>query len=148
MSIPLITRLYTEYISLMPSQRLHAGELLAESARLLLQMDAKGLYDDAAIQRQFFLWKIAEDLSQQVIAMANTRQYDLSPAVTEYSFLAYDLAFEGCERRPCRLLLPYLRSMIYYAEQKADETRLKELRELLASSLADEEEVLKRMREW
>jgi len=127
---------YTKYIKSDYDKKLHAGELLAESARLLLKIEKKELSNDLALQRNYLMQKIAEDLLRQAKNMGYTKQYDCVPALKEYTYLAYDLAYDYCDNKPSRYLLPFLVQVIYYEKQSQNSDRLNELEKIYKKSLA------------
>ena len=128
-------RLYTEYVALGTAEKLHAGELLAKAGRLLLETGDAPLDNDAILQKRYLLRKIAGDLLRQSDHMGHFKQYDCVPALKEYTYLALDLAFEYCERKADRRLLPFLARVIYCETQHGDSARLRGLQEIYDRSL-------------
>lgn len=128
-------RLYTEYVALGTAEKLHAGGLLAQAGRQLLETGDAPLDNNAILQKRYLLRKIAGDLLRQSDHMGHFKQYDCVPALTEYTCLALDLAFEYCERKADRRLLPFLARVIYYETQHGDSARLRSLQQLYDQSL-------------
>jgi hypothetical protein len=122
---------YTEYIKLDYYKKLHAGELLAESAKLLLDIDNEVLNNETVLQRNYFMKKIADDLASQARDMAYTKQYDCHPVLKKYTYLAYDLMLEYYDHKPYPQLIPFLKSVIYYERQHPKGDQLEKLENLL-----------------
>jgi hypothetical protein len=74
--------------------------------------------------------KIAGDLIRQVENMAWTKQYDSASMLEEYIYLAFKLAFEYCEKKADRRLLPFLAQVMYYENLNEDKSELIRLKEL------------------
>ena len=136
---------YIDYISLDYYKKLRAGELLGESARLLLQIDKKELENESALQRNYLMRKIAGDLLRQVQDMAHTKQYDCAPELREYTYLALYLAYDYCEFKPDRRLLPFLSHVIYYEKYNDSKKYLIELEDIYNKSLILEREYSKNL---
>lgn len=130
-----IVSLYTEYVAMGAGQKLHAGGLLSEAGRLLLETGDAPPGNDAVLQKRYLMQKIAGDLLRQADQMGHFKQYDSVPQLKEYTNLAFDLAFEYCGRTPDRRLLPFLARVIYYETYGDDDIRLRELEELYGRSL-------------
>jgi hypothetical protein len=130
-----IIRQYTEYIGKDYNAKLHAGELLAGSAKLLLKIEKKNLDNNAALQRQFLMWKIAVDLLEQAQNMGWTKQYDCAPVLKEYNYLAFDLAFDYCEFKADRRLIPFITHVMYYEEYEKNKEYLEKLNSIYNQSL-------------
>lgn len=134
---------YKKYIGLDYDKQLHAGELLAQSARLLLKIRKKDLSNKDALQKNYLMHRIARDLARQAQNMGHTKQYDCVPALKEYNYLAYDLMMDYWNSEPNRELIPYLYQVIYYERQNpTDDKDLKELENLYQKCLALEEKYL------
>lgn len=135
-------QLYTEYIAKDDKAKLHAGELLAEAARLLLDMNNEFLGNNTELHRIHLMQHIAMDIHKLVIYMAHTREFDCSPLLYEYDILAYKLMFECCERKANRDLLPYINAILSYSYTKKEPESHKKLKKLFKDSLMLEQRYL------
>ncbi|MFC1616384.1 hypothetical protein ACFL21_04535 [Patescibacteria group bacterium] len=145
MNFDKITKNYSEYIAKNYEERLHAGELLAESARELIKMDMKNLDLDSKLQRNFFMRKIAGDLIRQAENMGHTKRYDIDPIVKDYTYLAFDLAYNYCESKPSRNLIPFLTRVIYYERFNDNKDYSKKLKKIYKKCVELEKEYLDKM---
>ena len=109
-----IIRLYCEYLSADFKSRYHLGDNLANSGRLLLEIDKKRLDNESALQRGFFIKKISADLLKHVENISWTKQYDSAPFLKDYIYLALDLALDYFEFKANRGLIPFLANVLYY----------------------------------
>ena len=137
-----VLNLYTSYVAMSANEKLHAGKLLEESALILKATAEHSISNDDAVMRSYLMLKIAEDLSKQAVDMGMTKQYDLSPEIKSYTYLAFDLAFYYFDFRPNRLLLPYLSRVIYYEKNNSNDEYFVKLKALFADCLKMEEDYL------
>ncbi|MCD4792367.1 MAG: hypothetical protein K8R54_03975 [Bacteroidales bacterium] len=137
------TKLYIQYIETDYKKKLHVGHLLAESGQILRGIDEDKLDKNSKLQRQYLIKKVAEDLLSQTRDMAYTKQYDCSPLIKDYTYLAFYLAFEYYGPKANRLLLPFLRDVINYEKYKSDKTKLESLKKMFYDSIIKEKECIK-----
>ena len=135
-------KLYIEYLEADYKKKLNGGNLLVESGKILMEIDQSKLDIDSRSKRAYLLKKVAEDLLKQMIDMAHTKQYDCSPILEEYTYLAFDFAFEYYDSKANRLLIPYLREVMFYENYNSDKTKTKVFRKLFNDSLEKEREYI------
>lgn len=145
MDIIKIAQQYSAYICKNYNEKLHAGKLLADAGLQLLKMKEETLNDDVCLQRNYLMRKIAGDLLRQVENMGHTKQYDCVPALEEYTYLAFDLAYDCCDCKPDRKLLPFLAHVLYYEEYKTNKDYYKQLKELYQQSFNLEKKYLENL---
>ena len=137
-----IINLYTEYISKDDDSKLHAGELLAEAAQLLLNMNNEFLGKNTERHRLYLMKHIAMDLLQQSKDMQMTRQYDMSPKTGEYTLLAWELMYAYYDKKPNRELIPYLDAALYIKRQNQAAEKYAELSDLFSKCIELEKDYL------
>lgn len=142
MELDTVAKQYCEYICMNVDEKLRSGNRLAEAARILLSMTKTKLDNRSAIQREYLMTKIAEDLLKQTERMAYSKEYDCSPLIKEYTYLAFDLFYDYCEHKPDRLLLPFLGPVIYWESYNENKDYLNQLKELYTQSLALEQKYI------
>ncbi len=74
--------------------------------------------------------------------MAWTKQYDSAPMLKDYTYLAFNLAYEYCEKKADRRLLPFLAQIMYYENFNDDKSELTRLKEIYNHSLKLEQKFL------
>lgn len=94
---------YKEYTAKSYEEKLHAGGLLWEAGQALLNLEAPD-----------WSFAIAKALAEQAEEMAYTKQYDLSPHIKEYTYLAHALAKQACQGKEDARLEPFAKAVAYY----------------------------------
>lgn len=137
-----IIHLYVSFLKKSVSKKLHSGGILEEAANLCLEIDSNQYTNDEACHLSYLIQKIAQDLLKQATDMSMTKQYDCSPDIKKYIYLAFDLAYRFCDKRPNRMLLPYLQRVIYYEKMNEDQQYYTELKDIFQKSLEMEQKYL------
>lgn len=140
-----IKELYCQYIKKSNEERLHAGELLRKAGNELLTFDKTRIKLNEALDRNFLLRKIAGDLIRQVENMGWTKQYDCAPMLIDYTYLAFNLAYEYCEKKADRRLLPFLAHVMYYENYNEDKFELRRLKGIYEHSLKLEKKYIDKL---
>lgn len=126
---------YSSYLQMSTKEKLHSGSILENCAKEILQINKAELENSLAIQRNYLIHKIAGDLLRQAKDMGMTKQYDCSPKIKEYIYLAFNLAFESCCSKANKILIPFLINVIYYERNKKDKSFFEKLNQLLKESI-------------
>jgi len=124
------TKLYVEYVNTEYSKKLHAGDLLAKAAEIILQESKP------SSQYHYLAKNIAFDIHKQAIDMAHSKAYDCSPKIEEYFKLAFQLMYKYWDEKANKELIPFLLDVLYYEKNN------EELHSLYTKSILLEEEYL------
>ena len=137
-----ISEVYADYIRKSSEEKLHAGDLLQKTGDAILDISESTLDLDGKLNRRYLMDKIAGDLLKQAERMAYTKQYDCSPKLKDYTYLAWHLACDFCEMKADRRLLPFLTQVMYYEKFNEDKTELNRLKAIFDDSLKLEQKHL------
>lgn len=140
-----ISELYSNYIRKTYEEKLHSGDILSSTGNELLSIDRNVLDLNQQLDRQFLIRKIAGDLLRQVERMSYTKQYDCAPILKDYIYLAFNLAYDFCEKKADRRLLPFLAQIMYYENFNKDKTELNRLKIIYEHSLKLEQKYLDKL---
>ena len=140
-----ISELYSKYIKNSFEEKLNSGDLLSTAGNGLLALDKNTLDLNEKLNREYLIRKIAGDLLRQSERMSYTKQYDCTPMLKEYIYLAFNLAYEFCERKADRRLLPFLAHVLYYENFNNDKSESIRLKDIYENSLKLEKKYIEKL---
>ncbi|MBK7667157.1 MAG: hypothetical protein IPJ32_07240 [Sphingobacteriaceae bacterium] len=144
-SLNQISNLYSDYIKKSYEEKLHSGDILWDAGNHLLKLDKNSLDLNEILNRDYLIRKIAGDLIRQTERMGYTKQYDSASILKDYIYLAYYLAYEVCEKKADRRLLPFLAHILYYENFNTDKAEFLRLKEIYNHSLKLEQKYIENL---